>query len=350
MSYDVKSAVGWITAIAVVFSIASYILSLIVSATLGLSDPVTTQLQSLTQPAIIWAFMLGAEIPANAFLIFTGCLVVYAICFVKAARANNGLLSGLRALATGAPPKDLRNWLSVMPLLASGLLPIVLLLTYLENTLGVQTGGLPPTPPASLLTELALAPIAEEVGFRITVLGLVIGILLAWKFGKEIASGVKTTTAHEISLFVVGFFSPGYAKEKLGLPSIRTHGWKGISIPEWIFLAITSTVFGAYHILGGGWGPGKFLTAAIQGFALGIVYLAYGAYANIMLHWFFDLNFYVFDPTVVSNGALNIFGILYEFGAIALGIWSIILTVYWIVTARTRSSPTVPASYPGIHY
>jgi len=351
MSYDLRSALGWITAIAVIASIFSYVLSLVITAVVETSTSVGTQLLTLTQPVILWAFFLGAEVTTNSSLVVTACLIVFVICFIKAATANEGFLAGLRTLATGAPPKKLPNWLAAMPLLATALLLIELLLSFLQDILGAPTGMLGTTDPAQLVPGLALAPIAEEFGFRITVLGLVTGILIAWKYGKTIAEGAKVTTSAELKIFFSAFLSPGFAKEKVGLPSIRTSGWKGISIPEWIFLAITSVVFGAYHWpLGGpgGWGPGKFLTAALSGFALGIVYLAYGAYANILLHWFFDLNFFVFDPTVISNGALNLFGILYELGAIALGVWSIIIVIYWIMR---RSSPiATPVSYPGLQY
>lgn len=351
MSYDLRSALGWITALAVIASIFSYALSLVLTVVVETSTPVGAQLQTLTQPVILWAFFLGAEVTANSSLVVTACLIMFVICFIKAATANGGFLAGLRTLTTGASPKTLPNWLTVMPLLASTLLLIELLLSFLQDLLGAPTGMLGTTDPAQLVPGLALAPIAEEFGFRITVLGLVTAILVASRFGKNIASGVKLTTSTELAIFFSVFISPGYAKEKAGLPSIRTSGWKGISIPEWIFLVITSVVFGAYHWpLGGpgGWGPGKFLTAALSGFGLGIVYLAYGAYANILLHWFFDLNFFVFDSSVISNGALNLFGILYELGAIALGVWGIIVVIYWIAN---RSSPmATPVTYPGVQY
>lgn len=351
MSYDLRSALSWITALAVIASIFSYALSLVVTVVVETSTPVGAQLQTLTQPVILWAFFLGAEVTANSSLVVTACLIIFITCFIKAATANGGFLAGLRTLTTGASPKTLPNWLTLMPLLASALLLIELLLSFLQDLLGAPTGMLGTTDPAQLVPGLALAPIAEEFGFRITVLGLVTAILLASRFGKNIASGVKLTTSTELGVFFSAFISPGYAKEKAGLLSIRTGGWKGISIPEWIFLVITSVVFGAYHWpLGGpgGWGPGKFLTAALSGFGLGMVYLAYGAYANILLHWFFDLNFFVFDSSVISNGALNLFGILYELGAIALGIWGIIVVIYWITK---RSSPvTMPVTHLGVQY
>ncbi len=335
-----NSAIGWITVVAVVLSVFSYIVSLFATAAVVTTTNLGVQLQSLTQPMILWAFFLGAYVDANSSLVIVLSLIVFVICFAKAATANGGFLSGLRSLSSGAPPKTLPNWLTVMPLLASSLLLIELLLSFLQLLFGVPTGAPGNTDPTMLLPGLALAPIAEEIGFRITVLGLVVGILLAVKFGWDIAGGAKVTTKHELAMFFVAFVSPGYAKERVGLPSIRTKGWKGISTAEWIFLFITSIVFGTYHWplgAGGGWGPGKFLTAALSGFALGIVYLAYGAWADIMLHWFFDLNLYVFSVYDAFNGAFGTFGDLVTLGALALGVWGIIVALYWLGNRKTSS-------------
>jgi hypothetical protein len=336
MSYDLRSALGWITVIAVVISVFSYILSLVVSAAL-LTTTTGGQLHVLTQQFALWAFMLGVGVIANSLFIVAICLVVFAVCIVKAASANGGFLSGLRSLASGATPRVLPNWLAVMPLLASAILLIDLLLTVVQDQFGVSTGMLPTMDPNILIPSLALAPIAEEIGFRISVLGLVAGVLVAVKLGKNISSGTPVKTTKELGIFFSAFLSPGYGKEKVGLPSIRTSGFKGISISEWIFLFLTSIIFGAYHVLGGGWGPGKFLSAALSGFALGFVYLAYGAYADILLHWFFDLNFYVFYQYTAFNGLFGTFGDLATLGALALGVWGIIVGIYWFAN-RNKSA------------
>jgi hypothetical protein len=338
MSYDLRSALGWITVIAVVIAVVSYILSLIVSATLLTTTPLGGQLHVLTQIFPFWVLMLGIGVQTNSLLIVSMSLVVYAICFVKAGSANGGFFSSLRRLSSGTVPRTLPNWLAVMPLLASAILLISLLLTLLQGMFGVPTGTLPTTDPTTLIPLLAFAPVAEEIGFRITVIGLVAGILVAVKFGRNIVEGARDTITHQVITFFSAFLSPGYAKERVGLPSIRTAGFKGISIPEWIFLFLTSIIFGTYHILGGGWGPGKFLTAAISGFALGIVYLAYGAFADILLHWFFDLYLTVFAYYNGFNGLFGIFGDLATLGALVLGVWGVIVGIYWSVNSRSSSN------------
>ncbi len=336
MSYDLRSALGWITVIAVVASVFSYVLSLVVGALLLSTTQLGGQLHVLVQTFPFWALMLGFPLQANSLLIASVSVVIFAICFIKAANTNGGFLQGLRSLTSGVTPRRLPNWLTVMPLLASSILLIDLLLTLLQDVFGVQTGMLPTTNPAQLVPLLAFAPIAEEIGFRITVIGLVVGVLVAVKFGRNLANGTNSTTGQQLIIFFSAFLSPGYAKESVGLPSIRTSGFKGISIAEWVFVILTSVIFGAYHIIGGGWGPGKFLTAALSGFALAIVYLAYGAFADILLHWFFDLNLTVFYYYDGFNGFFGIFGDLATIGALALGVWGIIIGIYWFATRNPK--------------
>src|SRR5438093_10239871 len=125
-------------------------------------------------------------------------------------------------LTSGKTPQVLPKWLAVMPLVASALLVIVLLLSLLQDLFSVSTGSLGTTDPTVLFPSLALAPIAEEIGFRISVLGLVTGVLVAVKFGHSIARGARVTNLSELGIFFSAFISPGYAKERAGLPSIRT--------------------------------------------------------------------------------------------------------------------------------
>ena len=340
MSYDLGSALGWITVIGVVASIFSYALSMIAGVLLVATTAFGGQLHVLIQTFPFWALMLGFPLQANSLVIVSISLVIFAVCFVKAASSNGGFLQGLRTLSTGAPPRTLPNWLAVMPLLASAILLIDLLLTYLQGAFGVSTGSLPVMDPTQLVPLLAFAPIAEEIGFRISIIGLVVGILVAVKLGRSIADGMKAPIDHQLVTFFSAFISPGHAKERAGLPSIRTNGIKGISLVEWIFVFLTSIVFGAYHVIGGGWGPGKFLTAALSGFALAIVYLAYGAFADILLHWFFDLNLTVFYYYNGLNGFFGTFGDLATLGALALGVWGIIIGIYWF--ARRSSKTPIP--------
>src|SRR5215472_71493 len=182
MGYEGRSLVGWITASAVVIAVVTYILAL----PIGILDMITspdlgTHLVNLSGTLAVEALLLifptPFEVSVLPIVIFS--MVIFAICFVKAATANGGFRSGIRMLLTGSRPKTLPNWLSVMPLFASSLFVVVLLLTLVQSSAGVSTGNLscPPGMPdcqADLFASIITAPIAEEFGFRISTIGLVV--------------------------------------------------------------------------------------------------------------------------------------------------------------------------------
>lgn len=343
MSYPRRSAVGWITVFAVVVSIATYVLSLVIGVVVIASTDLGGQLANLTGQLLIEAFLLIFPTPlyANGLWLVILSLAVFVVCFIKAATANGGVPSGIRLLLSGSRPRALPNWLTIMPLVGSALFVIVVVLTLIQSTAGVSTGNLtcPPGTPsgvcdAELFAGITTAPLAEEIGFRLTPIGLAVGILVVARLRRHVAQGAKMTVSRRVALFFTAFISPGSAKEKSGLPSIRTSGRKGITTIEWVLLLFTSGVFGAYHVFGGGgWGPGKFLSAALSGFVLGVVYLAYGAFADILLHWFFNFYFYVFAIYSLTLADLV------TLGALALGAWGIIIGVYWLAKKPSTDAP-----------
>ena len=152
MSYDLRSAVGWITGIAVIISVGSYILAL----PIGILVIITGQdlgpsLASLTGNLVIEAFLIAVRTPIliNALVLVITCIAIYVICFVKAATSNGGFPAGVRLLLSGARPNTLPNWLAVLPLAGSSLFLIVILLTLVQGSAGVSTGnlGCPPGTP-----------------------------------------------------------------------------------------------------------------------------------------------------------------------------------------------------------
>ena len=353
MGYALGEALGLITAIAVVISVGSYVLSLGVGLAVITSTQLATQLSVLNGHLTVYAFLLSFRTPleVNGLWLVILSIIIFVICFIKAASTNGGFISGLRLLLPGSRPRSLPNWLAIMPILGSGLFIIVLALALIQNSAGVSTGNLscpagtsPDVCAAELFAGIVTAPVAEEIGFRISAIGLVVAILVALRLAYSTAQ-TSQTLARKIIIVLSAFVSPGYAKEKSGLPSIATNGIKGISKAEWTFLFITSIVFGAYHIFGGGgWGPGKFLTTALSGFTLGMVYLAYGAFADILLHWFFNFYLYVYSVYTGFNGVFVTFGELAVLGTLALGVWGAIVGVKWLLEKKPQPMTSMPFS------
>jgi hypothetical protein len=108
----------------------------------------------------------------------------------------------------------------------------------------------------------------------------------------------------------------------------------------------TSSFFGIAHVLSGetDWGVGKAVTAAISGLALGVVYLGYGAYAAILLHWFFDFYFETFTVGAdVFRGAVVTLPGLVSLATLIVGTVSIVVALTWIVRRIARDE--IPTTY-----
>lgn len=294
MSQARRSIPGILTAIAIVFAVLTYALSFAIASLAIITTNLGQGLLNLNGhlPIEVFLILITGVVPANGFALVLSFMLIFALCFWAAAKDRGGFYRSLAALTRKAKPTTVPNWLVVMPLISSFLLILTVVLSISLNSAGVPVGGLSTTSPAELFASVTYAPVAEEIGFRISVIGLVVVIrtILPLHRGRGLANvGVKTVTER----ILIALISPDRAKEAAGLPSIGTRGWRGIHWTEWILLIVSSVWFGLAHSLSeSGWGPGKAVTAGMTGLALGLVYLLYGAYADILLHWFF--NFYTF--------------------------------------------------------
>jgi hypothetical protein len=203
------------------------------------------------------------------------------------------------------------NYLVLLPQLAPVVLVAVVLLQTLQESAGVQTGGISFESPILSFLAVSYAPLVEEFSYRITTIGLLDGLHLVWKRVRLPPTEGRKGAAHVLMLTM---WKPERAKELLGFNTIQKAGvTRGISRFEWLLLVVTSGAFGAVHYLaGGGWEIGKISTATLSGLVMGFVYLRYGAYAPILLHWFFNYYFGAFDLASQLNlaGASSIaFGV-----------------------------------------
>jgi hypothetical protein len=267
-------------------------------------------------------------------VLFAGIWVSFVICFIFAWLSRAGFITSVRDLLTKTGTMAKANFLIVMPLVASGLLYATILITQFQETQGVQTGSLnfpPATSPYLILLELAFAPLREEFGFRITSIGIPLAIFLAFRYRSDPnVSGWKNT----LKFLLLTMLSPEWAKSKVGYRNVKANGFlRGISPLEWILILITAFAFGSAHfLLGGGWEIGKVTTAFLAGLLFGIMYVSYGAYANILLHWFFNYYFTVLDMADTAyGGAFHAFANISETVTLATGV--VIVVVFLLYTA-----------------
>jgi hypothetical protein len=343
MSQPPRSIAGILTAIAIGFVVLTYALSFVLAAIAMITTPLGPNLYRLNGvlPVYLFALFSLRLIPANGLILIVVCLAIFSACFWAAAKDRGGFIASLTNLTKKSKPTTTPNWLVVMPLLSSSLLIVTVLLSILLNSTGVSVGSLPTTSPEELLASIAYAPVAEEVGFRITPIGLLVIIrtLIPLHQGRGLKRAGPKTVAGRIALALL---SPDRAKEAAGLPSIGTKGWRGIHWIEWILLAATSTLFGLAHSLSNsGWGPGKALTAGLTGFALGIVYLWYGSYSDILLHWTFNVYVFVILGSLVGGVYSNALATLSFLATIFLSIAGVVYGIRWLSPVKT---PTIQSS------
>src|SRR5207245_3432200 len=217
-----------------------------------------------------------------------------------------------------------------LPLISSFLLVLTVILTISVTSAWVPVGNISQNNPAELFASVTFAPVAEEIGFRITPIGLVVVIrtLLPLHRGRGLRSAGFATVMRRI---LIALISPDRAKEAAGLSSIGTRGWRGIHWVEWILLVGSSAWFGLLHSLSGaGWGPGKAIPAGLTGLALGIVYLWYGAYANILLHWFFDFYNFTIFVSILGGYLSDIFSFLFCLTWLFSSVYDFLYGIRWL--------------------
>jgi membrane protease YdiL (CAAX protease family) len=125
----------------------------------------------------------------------------------------------------------------------------------------------------------------------------------------------------------------------MGYRNVQANGFpRGISPVEWVLILLTAAIFGLAHFLAGsGWEAGKVTTAFLAGLVFAIMYVAYGAYASILLHWFFN---YYFDVLSKADAAYG--GIFHQISNLAdytnlLGGQLILLTFLLLTAIRIGS-------------
>jgi Type II CAAX prenyl endopeptidase Rce1-like len=331
-----RSIPGTITAIVIAFVILTYALSFVIASLAIIATQLGPDLLSLNGLLPLFLFLLPTPriIPANGFVLVGVLMFIFAVCFWAAAKDRGGFISSFASLTRKAKPTTALNWLVVMPLISSFLLVLTVILSISLTSAGVPVGNLPSNSQADLFASVTFAPVAEEIGFRITPIGLVVAIrtLLPLHRGRGLTNAGVPTVARRILLALL---SPDRAKETAGLPSIGVSGWRGIHWTEWTILAISSAWFGlAHYFLGSDWGPGKAITAGLTGLALGMVYLLYGAYANVLLHWFF--NFYTFTVfgQLLGGTYSGILAVLALLASLFLAVAGFVYGIRWLKPER----------------
>ncbi|HEV2119419.1 MAG TPA: hypothetical protein VGS11_04860 [Candidatus Bathyarchaeia archaeon] len=345
MSSTSRAVLGWISAVAAFFVVLTYVLVMgLAFALVTVTQLASDLMASSGRPALGFFYIYSRYTVLPLSFLTYACIFIFALCFAAGFRSRDGFLSGLKGLTKVGRITGSSNWLVAMPLISSGLIIIVLIVTFALSQVGVPSGSLCdpninrcPTQ-AQLFAGLAYAPIGEELAYRIiTPLSLVVPIRILW---RRLDTGQGPSATKFLSIAGLSFLSPERAKHKTGYPTFAVSGWRGVHWLEWIFIFVSSVLFGLAHVESGGgtsWGAGKVVTAAVSGFVIAIVYVGYGAYAAILLHWFFD---FYFEVAIVGGsilgGLFSIVPYLVSLTALVVGALSLLVAIAWAIRRVKR--------------
>ena len=153
------------------------------------------------------------------------------------------------------------KWFSILVLISAAI-------TIIQENFGIITE--PPETANNLILflQISAAPITEEIGFRLVLIGIPLFLIYSHK------SSIK-------------FFF-----KSLWTPHSTLHIYenkKAIGI-----IVIVGIFFGVAHVISGEpWTTGKILQASLGGIILGWVYFRYGLAAAIILHW--ATNYFIYS-------------------------------------------------------
>ena len=280
--------------IVAIFIIISYVISMGLGILVLFS---TIEGLEFSQGSIIIYPLLfvAVEVQVNAGLYFLFLWCIFALCFVAAWKFRENLSTEIKKLlskTTQGNPLD--NNLLAMPLISSMLFVATMVLHFLQSQSGLPTGEPPVGNPFSDFLQFSGAPIVEEIIFRILPIGafLVTYISIVGKSTRPYFSG-----AQRLKTCMLAVLQPDKAKERVGLRTIRESGLLGggLTLSEWMMVFFTAALFGVAHYFGGSWEIGKISQATMCGAVFAVAYLYYGIQAPILLHWYFNYYFTVFD-------------------------------------------------------
>jgi len=250
--------------------------------------------------------------------LFATLWVIYLALFVI---ALNGPSTSLWRTLKGLSHSSLKisgNGILIATVAFTSVTLLTSVIEMLQSTVGVGSGALPETDPMQTFVGIALAPITEEIGFRVSTIGLVAVTVLLGRAN-----------------FAYALKALWHPERYLGIPSPRRNT---VLTMIYAVAIISGLMFGLAHILfGAGWQIGKFTTSSIAGIALGLVYIKAGLPAAVLMHWSFNYyrsSYYYFEQaiggTYIQDGM--------EYLLVIIGAMSM---AYLVLSRVTKSSTSL---------
>ena len=190
------------------------------------------------------------------------------------------------------------KWFSILVLISA-------VITIIQESFGIVTEPPDTANDLILFLQISLAPITEEIGFRLILIGIPLFLIYSHK--------------SSIKFFFMSLWNPHsnlhvYEKRKAIALII------GVGI-----------FFGIAHVISGEpWTDGKILQASIGGIILGWVYFRYGFAAAIILHW--ATNYFIYSYLFLIS-EINGISVQNATSHSMIGTFEIILIVSGIISS-----------------
>jgi len=219
----------------------------------------------------IYVAGIGFSIPidieiGDAFIVLWSIYIIFfAIAMVG---PKEGFFKTMSSLLSKGKLKAKSNYMVAVTIGFSILIFVSAIINFIQEGFGIST--IPPGVENDLIQffYVSLAPITEEIGFRVILIGLP---LVAFYSHRT-----------SIKSFLKSLWSPS---DNLHIYETR----KAI-----ILIIVVAAFFGLSHIISGEpWSEGKFAQATASGIILGWLYFRYGLISAILVHW--ATNYFVFS-------------------------------------------------------
>jgi hypothetical protein len=202
----------------------------------------------------------------DVFVIFWSIFVILFVISFLGPKKNfiktiGGILSNDKNSFSDNYLINIIKWFTILVLISA-------VITIIQENFGIITEPPDTSNDLILFLQISIAPITEEIGFRLVLIGVPLFLIYSHK------SSIK-------------FFF-----KSLWTPYSTLHIYdskKAIAI-----IVIVGIFFGVAHVISGEpWTMGKVLQASVGGIIIGWVYFRYGLVAAIMLHW--ATNYFIYS-------------------------------------------------------
>ena len=202
----------------------------------------------------------------DVFVIFWAIFIILFVITFLGPKKNfiktiGDVLSNEKNSLTDNYMLNIIKWFSILVLIS-------VVITIIQENFGIITEPPDTANDLILFLQISTAPITEEIGFRLVLIGIPLFLIYSHK------SSIK-------------FFF-----KSLWAPYSTLHIYenkKAIGI-----IVIVGIFFGVAHVISGEpWTTGKILQASVGGIILGWVYFRYGLAAAIILHW--ATNYFIYS-------------------------------------------------------